>query len=1059
MTVLHRVHPCRFALAIVVGVALFSTLADVRTSFAQETAPADAFTIRFPAAALNVESIAASNGQALTRVRLDTTEGLGSPTVPGDPDLPVLSRWFAVPEDAEVEGLSIAVEGTSRVGNVGLLTWVLPAQPGNDPSPPVFDLDENEQPVYYEANRDEGPDLNVFSRAGLWPETVAEIASTRKLAGYKLVRVDVRPVQWSPREDSVIFHSSIQVTLVHNGGTTPRPPRQYREARALQDLKKSVVNPERIFIDPSIEFQKIQGLHARYLIITDDYLWSENKQRGASVGGVVAEFERLAEWKRQLGIPSAVVTITDIMDGRYGSFENGTRDLQEVIRNFLKHAVEEFDTTYVLLGGNTPIVPARKVAAHTGYKKFYYGRENLEKPAEYRSYWSESDDTVRIHNVGNVTADAAICVQATGVKFERNLFATANNPGWTFVTNDDYNTPSNSPTGYIIVRGPAHLIREQNFYSVINANSIPTDLYYASLVSSDYGRLGLHDWDHNDNGIYGQYNDAGSIDGVDYYADVMLGRAPIDNDNEADDFVDKTIAYQKHEGLPESFGRTLLLAAANWYGGPKLVQVGNAEPPKGTYYHGPDQEEARLHFHGAPLNGGGQLVRWNGDDSWEVIPYKTEPDGELGFHWCTDHDYDDVSEETHEFPDNTFTLPLRTEWVKVMGPAELLEPESYFFNYQETDLAILQKEQLRQLFENAAPQVDQRVRLYEDLLNAPDYPALDLFELNAGAIEAELDIGYNCVSLTGHGSAAGLARIKIDRVPFLHNGPAGGAVYADGCNSGQIDVSEFTAGAFVKSPNGGSVAYVGNSRYSWVSYGHVLERKFWSGIGIGINVVGAMHNSRWQFAEDNWYHTWANFALNLMGDPSTRLWVGDTRRLSLVHNAVVTKGQDLQVRVHELNVGSVDHAFVVATGPNGQYEKLVTGANGVVNFSTDDYEDNDEILITASKNRFVPVQRRVRVVDSVGSGGFVRADSNGDGEIDLSDAVAVFGYLFIGSDRLPCLDAADANDDGEVDISDGILILGFLFLGQNLPAETTPGRPQTDTSEDDLGCDSLTRLR
>ena len=60
---------------------------------------------------------------------------------------------------------------------------------------------------------------------------------------------------------------------------------------------------------------------------------------------------------------------------------------------------------------------------------------------------------------------------------------------------------------------------------------------------------------------------------------------------------------------------------------------------------------------------------------------------------------------------------------------------------------------------------------------------------------------------------------------------------------------------------------------------------------------------------------------------------------------------------------------------------------------------------------------------------FLRGDSNTDGTTDISDAIAILGYLFLGMNKVPCEQAGDANDDGALDISDAIYVLSFLFLG------------------------------
>jgi hypothetical protein len=89
-------------------------------------------------------------------------------------------------------------------------------------------------------------------------------------------------------------------------------------------------------------------------------------------------------------------------------------------------------------------------------------------------------------------------------------------------------------------------------------------------------------------------------------------------------------------------------------------------------------------------------------------------------------------------------------------------------------------------------------------------------------------------------------------------------------------------------------------------------------------------------------------------------------------------------------------------------------------------------------------------------GRFVRGDANADGTTDLSDGIAILGYLFLGADVVPCEQAGDANDDGVLDISDGVYVLGFLFLGG---ADIKPpvAGCGVDPTGHDLPCDSYPR--
>ncbi len=88
---------------------------------------------------------------------------------------------------------------------------------------------------------------------------------------------------------------------------------------------------------------------------------------------------------------------------------------------------------------------------------------------------------------------------------------------------------------------------------------------------------------------------------------------------------------------------------------------------------------------------------------------------------------------------------------------------------------------------------------------------------------------------------------------------------------------------------------------------------------------------------------------------------------------------------------------------------------------------------------------------STGDYDFKRADPNGDGSSDISDAIAVLSYLF-SSESLDCLDAGDANDDGNMNIADVVKILDYLFAGGLDPAAPFSDCGP-DPTPDELGCD------
>jgi hypothetical protein len=101
---------------------------------------------------------------------------------------------------------------------------------------------------------------------------------------------------------------------------------------------------------------------------------------------------------------------------------------------------------------------------------------------------------------------------------------------------------------------------------------------------------------------------------------------------------------------------------------------------------------------------------------------------------------------------------------------------------------------------------------------------------------------------------------------------------------------------------------------------------------------------------------------------------------------------------------------------------------------------------------FVWVHGFVAIIDDIAT--FVRGDANGDGAMNVSDAITTLDFLFLGKGRPHCFDAADFDDSGEIDIADPIGTLDYLFQGGR-----PPGPPFRATGEDPTpdGMTCLTR--
>jgi hypothetical protein len=82
---------------------------------------------------------------------------------------------------------------------------------------------------------------------------------------------------------------------------------------------------------------------------------------------------------------------------------------------------------------------------------------------------------------------------------------------------------------------------------------------------------------------------------------------------------------------------------------------------------------------------------------------------------------------------------------------------------------------------------------------------------------------------------------------------------------------------------------------------------------------------------------------------------------------------------------------------------------------------------------------------------FIRGDSNSDGKVEISDAIATLNFLFLGGPPPLCQDAADANDDGVISIIDSVYTFNYLFSSGPQPEKPFPGEG-ADGTLDILEC-------
>ena len=260
----------------------------------------------------------------------------------GQPSLPVRILRFVIPADARVEdvvfspGEIVELPGTHRIA---------PAQPGTPTGVTPRWVD---------------PDPDTYGSDALFPAGRVEYLGDGYLGGHRIATVAVHPLQYAPASGRLFLASNISVTLALAPDADRSRPRDRVSARSDETYRRMVrsivENPEDLaeaasrgsVEDPESEgflprhTPSLEGSGVEYVIITSDEF--------------APMLQGFADWKTTLGTPAVVRTLSWI-EQNY----SGGADTAERMRLFIQDAYSSWGTTYVLLGGDTGVVPARYI--------------------------------------------------------------------------------------------------------------------------------------------------------------------------------------------------------------------------------------------------------------------------------------------------------------------------------------------------------------------------------------------------------------------------------------------------------------------------------------------------------------------------------------------------------------------------------------------------------------------------------------------------------------------------------------------------------------------------
>jgi hypothetical protein len=173
----------------------------------------------------------------------------------GAPDIPVYSKYVAVPQGASVKA-AIKRKRTESTPDIN----IAPA--------PVIPKDTDRSPLKYEKDR------KVFQRNAFYPENIVTVSELQKIRGVDVVLISVSPFQYNPVTKELLVHRDMEVELSFEGGSGQFGEDRLRSRWWDPIIRDMVINEKSL---PEITYPSVRNraeTGAEYVIITpDDDIW------------------------------------------------------------------------------------------------------------------------------------------------------------------------------------------------------------------------------------------------------------------------------------------------------------------------------------------------------------------------------------------------------------------------------------------------------------------------------------------------------------------------------------------------------------------------------------------------------------------------------------------------------------------------------------------------------------------------------------------------------------------------------------------------------------------
>ncbi len=224
----------------------------------------------------------------------------------------------------------------------------------------------------------------------------------------------------------------------------------------------------------------------------------------------------------------------------------------------------------------------------------------------------------------------------------------------------------------------------------------------------------------------------------------------------------------------------------------------------------------------------------------------------------------------------------------------------------------------------------------------------------------------------GHGSGKDVAALHLDDIHRLDNGPKNGIFVSTACLSGGFHNHDQSGGeAIVVNPNGGTVAYFGNTEVgigfpSGMNYIYEVYKTLFDDRHPVYRLAELYTVARENFtAKENLYketHTsrWTVMEMVLFGEPEMQVWADDPTQIEATHLGLVRLGKN-RYMVQVESDGEALEAAQVSISADGLLISEYTDEDGQADLRFELSGDINGLSLTVTKDQYRPLLDEIEI--------------------------------------------------------------------------------------------------